>query len=85
MNDVFYAKKAARKLRKCTSEDSATIRRACRNLANMPNCANVKALVNHAQQYRLRVGNFRVFFDFDGVAHIVSIEEVRRRDGRTYK
>jgi mRNA-degrading endonuclease RelE of RelBE toxin-antitoxin system len=50
----------------------------------MPNCINVKALVNHDYQYRLRVGNFRVFFNFDGVVHIVSIEEVKKRDERTY-
>ncbi|MCX8589007.1 hypothetical protein J3U14_10860 [Gilliamella sp. B3801] len=30
-------------------------------LADMPNCANVKALTNHKYQYRLRVGNYRVF------------------------
>jgi len=33
---------------------------------------------------RLRVGNYRVFFDFDGAVRIVSIEEVRKRDERTY-
>ena len=34
--------------------------------------------------YRLRVGNYRVFFDFDGAVRIVSIEEVKKRDERTY-
>ena len=34
--------------------------------------------------YRLRAGNDRVFFEFDGAVRIVSIEEVRRRDERTY-
>lgn len=50
----------------------------------MPNCQNVKALTKHEYQYRLRVGNYRVFFNFDGVVHIVSIEEVKKRDERTY-
>jgi mRNA-degrading endonuclease RelE of RelBE toxin-antitoxin system len=45
---------------------------------------NVKALTNHEYGYRLRVGNYRVFFDFDGAVRIVSIEEVRKRDERTY-
>lgn len=44
---------------------------------------NVKALTNHEYGYRLRVGNYRVFFDFDGAVRIVSIEEVRKRDERT--
>ena len=42
------------------------------------------ALVNHAHGYRLRVGNYRVFFDFDVAIRIVSIEEVRKRDEQTY-
>jgi len=85
MNDIFYAKTAARQLRKLPAADSKRIRTACRDLENMPDCIHVKALTNHAQQYRLRVGNFRVFFDFDGAAHIVSIEDVRKRDDRTYQ
>ena len=45
---------------------------------------NVKALTNHEYGWRLRVGNYRVFFEFDGAVRIVSIEEVRKRDERTY-
>jgi len=41
-------------------------------------------LVTEAYGYRLRVGNYRVFFDFDGAVRIVSIEEVRKRDEQTY-
>lgn len=50
----------------------------------MPNCTNVKALVNHDYSYRLRVGNYRVFFEFDGDVKIVWIEEVKKRDENTY-
>jgi len=53
-------------------------------LADFPNCANVKKLTNHTYPYRLRVGDYRVFFEFDGAVRIVSIEEVRKRDERTY-
>jgi mRNA-degrading endonuclease RelE of RelBE toxin-antitoxin system len=66
------------------SKDSQVIVDECYKLSEMPDCINVKVLVNHDYQYRLRVGNFRVFFDFDGVVHIVSIEEVKKRDERTY-
>ncbi|MBP3194340.1 MAG: hypothetical protein J6M05_01540 [Cardiobacteriaceae bacterium] len=34
--------------------------------------------------YRFRVGNYRVLFNFDGCINIVSIEEVGRRNERTY-
>ncbi len=45
---------------------------------------NVKSLTNHEYGYRLRVGSYRVFFEFEGAVRIVSIEEVRKRDERTY-
>jgi mRNA interferase RelE/StbE len=37
-----------------------------------------------ADAYRLRVGDYRVFFEFDGGVKLVSIEEVKKRDERTY-
>ncbi len=84
MNKVEITRKAAKQLRKLQSKDNKVIVDECYKLSEMPNCINVKALVNHDYQYRLRVGNFRVFFNFDGVVHIVSIEEVKKRDERTY-
>jgi len=43
-----------------------------------------KQLVRHADGYRLRVGSYRVLFDWNSDIHIVSIEEVKKRDERTY-
>ena len=33
---------------------------------------------------RLRIGNYRILFNFDDVVKIISIEEVKKRDERTY-
>jgi mRNA-degrading endonuclease RelE of RelBE toxin-antitoxin system len=84
VSQVIYSRKAAKQLRKLQPSDSRMVRAECNKLENMPECANVKALTDHEYQYRLRAGNFRVFFDFDGVAHIVSVEEVKKRDELTY-
>jgi mRNA-degrading endonuclease RelE of RelBE toxin-antitoxin system len=84
MNKIEFTRKAARQLRKLQSKDHRVIVAECYKLSDMPNCANVKALVSHEYEYRLRVGNFRVLFNFDDVVRIVSIEEVRKRDERTY-
>ena len=83
-NSVSYAIKAAKQLRKLPAQDSKKIRTECDKLANMPDCINIKALTNHDYQFRLRVGNYRVFFNFDGAIHIVTIEEVKKRDENTY-
>lgn len=57
---------------------------AVEQLAAMPNCQNVKALNDHDYGYRLRVGGYRVLFDWDGAIRIVEIQEVKKRDERTY-
>jgi mRNA-degrading endonuclease RelE of RelBE toxin-antitoxin system len=44
----------------------------------------IKKLTRHAYSYRLRVGDYRVFFEFDGGVHIIEIEEVKKRDESTY-
>ncbi len=82
MNTILYQPKALRQLRKI--REQAKIREAIEDLANMPDCKNVKHLTKHKYTYRLRVGDFRVFFEFDGKINIVSIEEVKKRDGNTY-
>ena len=53
-------------------------------LLDLSKARNVNALKNHEFGYRLRVVNYRVFFDFDGAVRIDSIEVVRKRDERTY-
>jgi mRNA-degrading endonuclease RelE of RelBE toxin-antitoxin system len=45
---------------------------------------NVKKLSNHSFNYRLRVGNYRVIFDFEKRAKIASIEKIGVRNERTY-
>ncbi|PRP61532.1 cytotoxic translational repressor of toxin-antitoxin stability system, partial [Bacillus halotolerans] len=45
---------------------------------------DVKKLQNR-EGYRLRVGQYRVFFDVNqGKINIITIEEVKKRDSKTY-
>ena len=53
-------------------------------LKNWPECAGVKRLAQHQYQYRLRVGRYRVLFDVAADVKIISIEEVKKRNERTY-
>jgi mRNA interferase RelE/StbE len=76
--------KSLKQLRKIDRQDNAKIRRAVNELMAMPHCLNGKALTNHAYGYRLRVGRYRVLFDWQDIVKIVEIQEVRRRDEHTY-
>lgn len=85
MNDIQWKQKALKQLRRIPAQQGLAIRQAVNaELLDLTTARNVKALVNHACAYRLRVGNHRVFFDFDGTVRIVTIEEIRKRDERTY-
>ena len=85
MNAINWQPKALRQLRKVDAHAGKQIRAAVSTeLLDLSKARNVKTLTNHEYGYRLRVGNYRVFFDFDGAVRIVSIEDVRRRDERTY-
>lgn len=85
MSTIQWSVKAGKQLRKIKD---AVIRKRVYDetqaLADFPNCAGVKRLMNHKYSYRLRIGDYRVFFEFDGEVKIVSIEEVKKRNERTY-
>ena len=85
MNTINWLPKALRQLRKIEVQQAAKIRFAVTSeLVDLNQARNVKALTGHAHGYRLRTGSYRVFFEYDGSIRIVTIEEVRKRDERTY-
>jgi len=87
MNEVKWSKKAIRQLAKIPikyRKYRIAITDATRTLVNYPECKNVKPLKNHIYDFRLRIGRYRVFFDYDGQIKIIAIQEVKKRDERTY-
>ena len=84
MNSINWTPRAVKQARKLDRPVRLQILDAVDALTAMPDCQNVKALTNHEYGYRLRVGNYRVLFDWDGAIKIVEIQEVRKRDERTY-
>jgi mRNA-degrading endonuclease RelE of RelBE toxin-antitoxin system len=51
-----------------------------KSLATFPDCRNIKALTNHQYPYRLRIGDWRVFFSvIAGEITVITIEEVKKR------
>ncbi|TAN50507.1 MAG: type II toxin-antitoxin system RelE/ParE family toxin [Methylococcaceae bacterium] len=85
MNTIHWTDKALRQARKI--KDKAVRARLfdeTQSLRDFPNCAGIKRLTDHAHSYRLRVGDYRVFFEFDGGVKVIFIEEVKKRDEHTY-
>jgi mRNA interferase RelE/StbE len=62
--------------------------RAFKQLLKLPHSVQVDirdaALREHRYGFQMRVGSYRVLFDFDGTVKIVAVQEVKKRDERTY-
>lgn len=84
---VLWTRRAAKEAAKLDAEDRRRVVSAVGALGDWPECRarlDVKPLKRHAQQFRLRVGRYRVLFDIEESLRVVSVERVRKRDERTY-
>ena len=84
MNVIEWKIKAIKQLRKIHPVSQQAIKNTVQGLKDFPDCTGVKMLTKHQYGYRLRVGNYRVFFEYVDKVKIVTIEEVKKRDERTY-
>lgn len=84
MYKIEWEKKAIKQLIQIPSKDRKTVTEAVKSLTDWPDCQNVRALQNHRYPYRLRVGRYRVFFEVENSLKVICIEEVKKRNERTY-
>lgn len=85
MNAVEWKNKARKQLKKLPYTYQLAIVAAVDILElEQVKWKNVVELKNHSYDYRMRVGRYRVLFDYDDEIEIVAIQEVRKRDERTY-
>lgn len=75
---IIYSKKAEKFLRK---QDKSTQKRIMGAISKLPLSGDIKKLQG-IDGYRLRVGDFRVIFDVNGI--IIDIIEIGNR-GQIYK
>jgi mRNA interferase RelE/StbE len=91
--EITWQTKATRQLLKFPPKDQKSIKNTVgTKLVDPHNASNVNKLKQHKYDYRLRVGNYRVYYNTIGgqsssqmIVKVVSIEEVARRKTTTYK
>jgi len=85
LHKIDWKIKAVKQLLKIPLKDAKKVKDEVKALEkDESSWHNVKKLVNHQYSHRLRVGNYRVLFNSGKAIEIVTIEEVKKRDERTY-
>jgi mRNA-degrading endonuclease RelE of RelBE toxin-antitoxin system len=85
MYEIEWQPKAYRQLKKIKERDTlSAIKDAVLELAHWPDCRNIKAMTNHESGYRLRIGAWRILFDVQDRIRVILIQEVKKRNERTY-
>ncbi len=83
--DVQLTSIALKHLRKYPANDRRRILSRIEQLAADPLVMpNVKQLVDFGITYRMRVGNYRIFFERDDIIRIIDVVDVLPR-GRAYR
>lgn len=82
---IEWNTKAVKQLVKIPQKDAMRVKESVNTLGqDEKSWRNVKKLVNHKYSHRLRVGNYRVLFNSEKTVVILTIEEIKKRDDRTY-
>lgn len=75
--DVKIDDKAIKDLSKINKQDASKIFQKIESLKDFPKVANYKKLTNFEPPFRLRVGDYRVLFDIEGIT--LTVYRVKHR------
>lgn len=81
---LIFAARAARELDRSADRDAFAIRLAIERMARDPGAADIKKLGARDDEWRLRVGRWRVIFTLDAAAGLITVQRVLPCD-RAYR
>jgi mRNA-degrading endonuclease RelE of RelBE toxin-antitoxin system len=86
MKKVTWKNRARKQMKRIPKNYRVKILEDDSRLKTFPDCQdlNIKALSNHDYEYRLRVARYKILFDNRKTLKIIEIQEVKKRDDRTY-
>ena len=86
MNEIIWHNRARKQMKRIPKHYREAIHDSVDQLATFPECEqlDITELKHYRYDYRLRVGRYRVLFDHDNGVKIIKIQEVKKRDERTY-
>lgn len=86
MNEIIWHNRARKQMKKIPIHYREAIYNSVDQLAGFPKCKqlDISEMKDDLYDYRLRVGRYRVLFNYAKVVNIIKIQEVKKRDERTY-
>jgi mRNA-degrading endonuclease RelE of RelBE toxin-antitoxin system len=86
MNEILWHNRARKQIKLIPTKEREMIFDRIDLLVDFPavDGVDVKPLTGHQYGYRLRVGRYRILFDYNNDIQVISIQEVKKRDERTY-
>ncbi|MEJ2589378.1 MAG: type II toxin-antitoxin system RelE/ParE family toxin [Deltaproteobacteria bacterium] len=86
MNEILWHNRARKQMKRIPEHYREAVHESIDKLVEFPRCEqlDIIELKNHKYDYRLRVGRYRVLFDYSKIVKIIKIQEVKKRDERTY-
>ena len=86
MNEIIWYNRARKQMKRLPKHYREAIHDSVDLLVTFPKCErlDITELKHHRYDYRLRVGRYRVLFDYATVIKIIEIQEVKKRDEHTY-
>ncbi len=79
MYEVLIERSAEKDLKKIAADERPRLATAMRDLANEPRPTGCRKLVGSKNDWRIRVGNYRVIYEIADEVRIVKIVRVRHR------
>lgn len=85
-NKIIISSKADKQLDRIDSRYKKSIIETISMLVNFPDVTlDITKLKGYLSKYRARVGRYRIVFEWiEGVPKIIEIQEIKKRDERTY-
>jgi len=85
MYKLIVTKKVAKEIIKLNGQVFSEILNSIAELKTEPRPKHCKKLAGKIDQYRIRVGNFRVIYEVSDENKFIEILVIKKRDERTYK
>lgn len=82
----MWHNRARKQMKRIPKHYQEAILDAVDKLAEFPDCEglNIVPLKKHRYDYGMRIGRYRVLFDCQEAVEIIAIQEVKKRNERTY-